>query len=74
MNEILKGMEVFEKAYEELKRMENPQMFFAVIGLLVDQYSADKNLTADKAHSYLQALTEAHEEVNALFGGMTESR
>ncbi len=74
MNEIVKGMEIFEKAYEELKRMENPQMFFAVIGLLVDQYSADKNLAADEANGYLKALTIAHEEVNDLFGRMPESR
>lgn len=60
-------------AYDKLQKVNDPNLFFSSIGLIVDMWSADHDLDAKEAHSYLNGLLNAHKDINEMLGGMKKT-
>lgn len=65
--------EAYKSIYSELRNINTRQEFLAILGVLIDQWFVDHDMSVAQAHEMLVELTRAHDYVNRLIGEAQKS-
>lgn len=73
MQDLENTFKVFEDTYPRVKEIKHLKNFGALLGVMIDQYAADHDITTEEMANILKGLVEAHKEINKNMGRMTKS-
>lgn len=74
MKEVLLVDNVLQEVYPIIRELDSVPMFQMTLGMLIDQWSADHDLTVEESIKMIDDLVRAHRLVNGELGVMTKSR
>lgn len=73
MQDLENTFKVFEDTYPRVKEIKYLENFGALLGVMIDQYAADHDITTEEMTKILDGLVEAHKEINKNMGRMEKS-
>ncbi len=73
MNDLENTFKVFEDVYPRVKEIKHLENFGALLGVMIDQYAADHDVTTEEMANILDGLVKAHNEINKNMGRMNKS-
>lgn len=65
--------DVLQDVYPQVRKIKTVTQFQMLLGVLIDQWSADNNLTIAESIDMVQSLAEVHTTVNNDLGMMNKS-
>ena len=73
MNDLENTFKVLEDTYPRIKEIKYLESFGALLGVIIDQYTADHDIKTEEIANILNKLVEAHREINKNMGRMEKS-
>lgn len=70
-NDLRLALQAMKEVYLTIQEIKDPKMVVAFMGLLFDQYCADRRIKQEEKSAHLMALVDACNFVNAVMEPLT---
>lgn len=72
-NTLYEVHETAKQVSKAVDKIDTPECMVMILGVVIDQWTADHDLTPEESREMVEMLAEAHKMVNEMLGTMPKS-